>query len=302
MNKKIVIHIATKNRATELALLLQSLRTQTFQDFNILILSDGCSVPLTNFYFINYIINRLKLEGHNVTMINNKISAGVSGARQQLVDYSMERGKEELILRIDDDSLAEPDYIEKLLDGIEQGFDLMSGVVPNLDGPNIVRDTKFVEPIIGYCELNDKGELTYMGDDCGMGYTDEKILLTPHFRSSCLYRRELHSAGVDYKSRLSKHGFLEEAIFSFKAIIKGFKLGVNTGAVNYHLCCPSGGERDTADKAGFNMQVFKDTVQRMYEQYGDFLKTYYDSNDVESRKLDPDEYIKSTNLVNSMRK
>jgi len=297
MNKKISIHIASKNRATELALLLQSLRTQTFQDFNILILDDASLVPLTNFYFVNYLVNRLKLEGHNVTMLTNQISAGVSGARQQLVDYTMENGKEELICRIDDDSAVEPDYIEKLLYGIEQGYDLMSGVVPAFAGPNVVRDVKFVEPVIGYCELNEKGELIYMGDDCGQHYTEEKILLTPHFRSSCLYRRELHKAGVDYKSRLSKHGFLEEAIFSFKAIIKGFKLGVNTGAVNYHLMTPSGGERDTVDKAGFNMQVFKDTVKRMHESHGDFLKTYYESNDTIPRKLDADEYIKSTNLM-----
>ena len=62
--KQIVIHICTKDRPTEVALLLQSLRTQTFQDFNILILDDGSGVPITNYYFVQYMIQRLKLRGN----------------------------------------------------------------------------------------------------------------------------------------------------------------------------------------------------------------------------------------------
>lgn len=297
MNKKIIIHIATKNRATELALLLQSLRTQTFQDFNILILSDACQVPLTNFYFINYIVNRLKLEGHNVTMMTNQISAGVSGARQQLVDHTMEHGKEELICRIDDDSIIESNYLEKLLEGIEEGYDLMSGVVPNLVGPNVVRDIKFVEPVIGECRLDDKGKLIINMDDCGFTYTEEKILPTHHFRSSCLYKRKLHERGVSYKSRLSKNGFREEQIFSFKAIIKGFKLGVNTGAINYHLNCPSGGERDTMNMQQFNQEQFEDATKKMFDENGDFIKEYNRINEIEEHEYHEDELTKTTNLV-----
>ena len=115
MKNNIVIHVCTKDRPTELALLLQSLRTQTIQNFNILILDDGSETPLVNYYFINYLINRLKFEGHNVKMIRNQISVGVSKARQQLVDYSLEHGKEEYFVRVDDDVILEPNYLEKLL-------------------------------------------------------------------------------------------------------------------------------------------------------------------------------------------
>ena len=62
MNERIAIHITSLNRATEVALLLESLRHQTYQNFNIYILDDGSNVPLTNFYFINYLTQRLKLE------------------------------------------------------------------------------------------------------------------------------------------------------------------------------------------------------------------------------------------------
>lgn len=297
MSKKIVIHIASKDRATEVALLLQSLRTQTFQDFNILILEDGNNVSLTNFYFIQYLMQRLKIEGHNVKLIKNEISAGVSGARQQLVDYSMKYGDEELICRLDDDVILEPDYLEKLLEVIDKGYDIASGVTTPFVGPIIKRETKFVEPIIGYCELNDKGELIYNGDDCGYEYTEDKILLSPHFRSSALYKKKIHSLGVDYKSRLSKHGFREEQIFSFKAIINGFKIGVRTGANALHLMTPSGGERSTTNMTQFNQDIFEETVKKMFEDHGDFLAEYYKRNNVTPRKLDKDEYIKSNNLI-----
>ncbi|MCK5624955.1 glycosyltransferase family 2 protein [Candidatus Pacearchaeota archaeon] len=297
MNKKIIIHICSKDRATEIGLLLQSLRTQTFKDFNILILDDGSNVPLMNFYFIQYLIQRMKIEGHNIKIIRNNISSGVSGARQQLVDYSMEHGKEELICRLDDDVIIEPEYLEKLIEVIDKGYDIASGITTPFVGPDIKRDTKFVDPIIGYCELNDKGELTFNGDDCGYGYTEDKILLSPHFRSSALYKKKIHIAGVDYKSRLSKHGFREEQIFSFKAILKGFKIGVRTGANALHLMTPSGGERSTTNMTQFNQDIFEETVKKMFEEHGDFLSKYYKDNNVEPKKLNEDEYIKSTNLV-----
>lgn len=297
MTKKLVIHICTKDRPTEVALLLQSLRTQTFQDFNILILDDAGGTSIQNYYFVQYFAQRLKKEKHNVIVIRNDVSKGVSGARQQLVEWSMEKGKEPFICRLDDDVVLERDYLEKLFMVIDKGYDIASGITPAFVGPEMKREVRFVEPIIGYCEFGDDGKLKYAGDDCGFDYLEGRILLAPHFRSCALYKKEIHEKGIDYKSRLSKHGFREEHIFSFKAIIAGFNIGVHTGANALHLMTPSGGERPTTNMTEFNQQIFDETVKKMYEKHGDFLKEYYKRNGVEPRKLDDDEYLKSTNLV-----
>ena len=296
-NKRIIVHICTKDRATEVGLLLQSLRTQSYKDFNVVILDDMSQVPLINFYFIQYLIQRLKIEGHNVNVIRNEVCAGVSGARQQLVEWTMKNGKEELILRSDDDVILESDYMEKLIEVIDDGYDIASGVTTTFVGPDLIRDIKFVKPIIGYCELDEEGKLTCNSDDCGIGYTEDEVIISPHFRSCALYKKKIHEEGVDYKSRLSKHGYREEQIFSFKAIIKGFKIGVRTGANARHLMTPSGGERPTTNMTQFNQGVFVDTVKRMYEEHGDFLSKYYKDNNVEPRKLYKEEYLKSTNLI-----
>lgn len=289
MKDKIAIQIASKDRATEVGLLLESLRHQTYQSFDIFVLDDGSNVPLTNFYFIQYIAHRMKIEGHNITFIRNNEPSGVSNARQQLVDKVMEEDyKYKYLARIDDDSVCDEYFLEELLKGIEAGYDLVGSVVPNLVGPDFKRDIKNVEPIIGYVELDDKGEINYFGDDCGLQYYENKILPTVHFRSTCLYKRELHEQGVDYNNRLSKHGFLEEAIFSFKAILKGFKLGINTNAINWHLNTPSGGERNTTNMTGFNKKIFDETVKRMFEDNGNFIEDYYKKLKIDLSKLNVD--------------
>ena len=295
-NQKIAIHIASKDRATEVYGLLQSLRTQTYQNFNIYILDDGSEVPLQNFYFINYMIQRLKLEGHGVKLIRNNIPSGVSKARQQLVDYTMEKGTEELICRIDDDSICDKKMLEKLMEGIKE-YDLVGCIVPLFVGPETIRETKFVEPIIGECRLNDKGELIMNFDDCGYSYIEEKIIPAHHFRSSCLYKRKLHEKGVDYNSRLSLNGFREEQLFSFKAICKGFKLAIHTGAKCYHLVTPSGGERYTMNMGAFNQKIFEETTKKMFEEYGDFIKIYNEKLGIKERQYHPLELQKETNLI-----
>ncbi len=295
--KRIDIQICTRDRPTELYGLLQSLRTQTIQKFDIYILDDGGKTSTSSYYFIQYIINRMQLEGHNVKLLRNEIPSGVSKARQILVDYSLKNTKSKLYCRIDDDTLLEPDYLEKLLFVINDGYDIASGVTTSISQPDWKRDIKYISPIIGYCELDKEGNIIFNGDDCGIDYIDNVILLSPHFRSCAMFKREVFEGGVDYSSRLSKNGFREEQIISFKAICKGFKIGVHTGANALHLMTPSGGERDTMNMTGFNEQIFRETTKKLFEEHGDFLDKYYKKylgkNYKKPAKM---EYLKSTNL------
>ena len=295
---KILLMIATRDRPTELALLLNSLRVQTYQKFDILIVDDAGGNPIQNYYFVPYTINRMKQEGHNVMLIRNDINKGVSGVRQQCVEELLKQKYKYLLSgRIDDDSICEPDYLENLVDTIDAGYDIASGVVPPFAHPEMKRDINFVEPIIGECKLNNRGELTYNGDDCGGLFTEHKILPSHHFRSCALFKREVFEAGVDYNSRLSKNGFREEQIISFKAIIKGFKIGCNTGAICWHLLTPSGGERDTMNLCQFNQQMTDMTIKRMYEEHGDFISKYNKELKITPKERTPTELLKTSNLI-----
>ena len=98
--KQTAILINVKDRPTELTLLLQSLRTQTYQDFDIFILDDCSGTPLNSYHFFNCITNRLVQENHKVFVKKTTFIHGVTKARQSIVDWA--KGYE-YFLRVDDD-------------------------------------------------------------------------------------------------------------------------------------------------------------------------------------------------------
>ena len=159
-------------------------------------------------------------------------------------------------------------------------------------------ESKFLYGVGNRVILNDKGEHLWNGDDCGMEYYDKAILPIHHFRSCALYKREIHEK-VDYKSNLSKHGFREEQIFSYKCIINGFKLGFNTKAIAWHLLTPSGGERfsNSNELVKLNQEIFIEWTREMYTKHGDFIKPHNERLKIESWTPDSEELTKQNNLL-----
>ncbi len=239
---KIDILVSTKDRHSELSLLLQSLRTQTFQKWNLFILDNASGTPITNAYFINYLINRLKLEGHFVQILRNNVDFGICYARNLLNDEQEKYKFGEYSMRLDDDVIPEPDYIEKLFQVIDEGYDIASGLVPPFSFPNIKREIKFLKGELNKVRIDMNGEINEFGDDCGYCYIEKEIIPAGHFRSCALYKSEIN-AKIRYPDNLSKYGFREESFFSLKCRMQGYKIGVHTGAICYHLQTPSGGGR-----------------------------------------------------------
>jgi GT2 family glycosyltransferase len=271
------IMIVSRDRPTEIALLLQSLRTQTHQDWDLWIMDDGSGLPYVQHHFIASIINRIKLENHIVTYWRNDIRYGVTKLRQKVVDRILEEGTGEAILRLDDDNLLESDYIERLIHVLSIGYDIASGVVPNVAIPFIKRDTKYVKPFIADIILNDDGSIKSFGDDCGMEYLEKEVIPSPHFRSMALIRREVHQK-VKYEDNIGFCSFREEEFFSFRAITQGFKIGVDTGAIAYHLNTPSGGERTQEYINGLqrNRERLNELSKELFKNHGNFIQKYKD--------------------------
>jgi glycosyltransferase involved in cell wall biosynthesis len=272
---RVTIHISSKDRHTELALLLESLRHQSFQDFDVIILDDASGAPIGSSYFIQYYLNRLKLEGHKVKLLRNNVSFGCCAARNKLIDE--DSFDNEYTFRCDDDVLLKEDYIERLVNVIEKyGYDMASGVVPHFGVPEMIRETKFISPIINKHELNDKGELIMNNDDCGYCYDKYEVLPTDQFRTNCLYKSEINKK-ISYPVNLSTVAFREEGFFSMGAIIEGYKIGVDTGAICWHLQCPSGGNRrpDYAQCVQLDEETWRKWLKMKFDKHGDFLSKYH---------------------------
>ena len=272
---KIAIMICSKDRPTEIGLLLQSLRTQTYQDFDIFIYDDRSGVPYTNYHFIQCIMNQIKLENHNIIIWRNEIPYGVTRLRGMLVDKILEYSDCDSILRLDDDNLLESDYIERLVKCLDKGYDIASGLVPHLGMPFIKRSTKFVKPFISDVKLDKEGKIVHFGDDCGIEYLEKEIIPSVNFRSMALMTKKVHK-NVFYEENLGFCSFREEQFFSFRALLKGYKICVDTGAVAYHLNTPSGGERTNEYYSGLanNHEILSNLCQEWFKEKGDFLEDY----------------------------
>jgi len=270
------VMICSRERPTELALLLQSLRTQTYQKFDLYIVDDCSGTPLNNFHFLGCMINRLKLEGHKVKVVRNDFTLGVSKNRQKAVDLVMKEGYGELCARLDDDVIVEPDYFEKLLIVLDKGYDFASGITSPFMNENPKRKTEFVKPIINEVVLGEAGDIIKNGDDCGYEYLDTAIIPTHHFRSCGIYKKTIHDAGVDYFNHFGKHGYREEQILSFRMILAGFKIGVHTTANARHLLTPSGGERFATqnEMVQENEKELHRWTKEQFEKNGDFISKY----------------------------
>lgn len=257
MTKRLAVMICTKNRVTELFGLLQSLRTSTFQDWDCFILDDYGDNPNTNFHFYNCIVNLLKQENHKVFTKRTDFPHGVTRARQAIVDWVLSIENYELLCRLDDDILVETDYLERLVNLIDEGeYQLVSGVTVPAVCPSFIRNK--TPEIANRVILDNEGNYIMNGDDCGMLYANPKIVPAHHFRSCCMYKSEIHQKANYLPTRLSMNGFREEQIFSFRVLLAGYKIGVDFSAVNYHLISPSGGERPTMNMAPFNQQILYD--------------------------------------------
>src|SRR3990167_7272483 len=273
----ISVLINYRDRPTELALLLQSLWTQKYHDaqLKIYILDDCSGTTLFSYHFLVCLFNKLSESGIPIVYNRNEFNLGVSKSRQKIVDWALKDGFGDLFLRVDDDVILDKCYIYRLLEVIARGYDLASGVTPFIGQPSFKRESKFIEPVGNKVILDDKGNFIHNGDDCGMLYHDKAVLPLHHFRSCALYKKEIHEK-VNYDSRLTKHGFREEEILSFKMIVNGYKLGLHTQAIAWHLQTPSGGERfaDSNDLIRINEKVLHDFTRELYTQYGDFIADY----------------------------
>lgn len=268
---RIAIAITSKDRAGELAILLRSLRAQTYQDFDVYIMDDRTATPYVNVHLVNCQIARLKDEFHNVIYERNTINLGLPRLRQKLINKILKDKSIDAILPIDDDVDPEPDYIKKLVSGLEKGFDFCSGVIPPTTGASWKRTTKYVKPMIDIWD----GDVLRYGLDTGHTYLTSEIIPTHHFRSGGLGTRKFWEL-AKYPDFLGGCSFREEDLLSLDAIEKGMKFCVNTGAVIWHAMTPSGGNRDPNYEANIraNMDLFENILAKKLKEKPNLLVAY----------------------------
>jgi GT2 family glycosyltransferase len=228
-NKKasVLAFVPTRNRYDCLSLCLQSIAAQTRLPDKLIIYDDGEHCDLRKELLYNYIFNVLDLK-----KIPWQVIYG-NGNGQHIGHQIANTRDYDFVWRIDDDEVAEPDVLEKLLDHITPEVGAVAGAVFT-PGQTITGTSS--------------GYLTDI-------FTSNNLQWTPntgtysveHLYSSFLYRSNI----ATYNLKLSPVAHREETLFTYSLKRKGFKLLVDTSIKTYHYRYPTGGIRDNYNQSMF---------------------------------------------------
>ena len=246
MNKRVCVGIPTKDRGIELSLLLQSLLFQTYQDFDVLINDDCSSDMLQTNTTIQSLFRLLRDSGHEVDVFKGERRGPHIGGQKIL-----ERSKNELILRLDDDVSLRPTFIEELVNMFTS--EEVGAAGPIYLNPHEPISTQIIDPSISKEELERQGKVFW--DDNGhlflTGWLNVQLhptddpMSVEHLNSGFMYRK---SAGLKiggYCLDLSPVGHREESDFSYRLFREGYKLFINPKSIAFHFHPMLGGIRET---------------------------------------------------------
>ena len=214
------------SRPDYLAVLLTSLKTQTYNKWDLVLVVQDEEIirnPL-----VSSILERLQLEGHRVSLMLANRSLGLCEMR----NMALENDKCEYGLRIDDDSLCEPDFIQLLVSKMPA---VCGGVVPPIR-------TYTLAPIRN--DLNEVDKDGNIKDDFLPIYNTSESFEVDHIRSSMMYVNE-EARKIKFPTyNDSLASFREETDFCIRMKLAGTKIIFYPKAICWHFLAGYGGCRD----------------------------------------------------------
>ena len=240
IQNKILCSISSKGRThTTLPLAIQSIISQTRKVDKLIIFDDNdVNEDVRNDVVYSNLFRMMDLKG----IAWEWIFAGKKGQHHnhQLANTA----GFEWVWRMDDDTIAEPDVLEKLWSYVDDTVGAVGGSIltPSWDTKARIATGKIenidVEPNIQWGYIYDPKEVD-------------------HLHCSFLYRAGIH----DYNTGLSKVAHREETLFSYGLKQRGYRILV-VPCVTWHLKNPDGGIRSEDNKALYDHdeQIFRNTL------------------------------------------
>lgn len=242
----ITAYISTKDRYfSTLPLALTSVISQTIKPKYFILFDDGehkdlrkepMYASIFKLFDVNNIEWRVEFSSGTGQVANHQRALGIC--------------KTKYLWRLDDDNIAEPDVLEKLLDAMS---DKDIGAVGGC-----VLDTN-KEPIHNPGFASSKIEDIYLGlNEQWFTYTggDRQV---DHLYSTFLYRTDAGKHG--YCKELSRVGHREETLFTYEMKRAGWKVVFRPSAITWHSRCDTGGIRNNnGDLWAHDEEIFKNKL------------------------------------------
>ena len=247
----VVCSVATKDRYDILPSCLQSIAMQTRTPNHLIIYDDGEHQDLRNVPAYRGVFNLLyaKKISWEVVFGNGK---GQHYGHQYV--NSRNTNRDEIIWRIDDDEIAEPNVLENLLSHMKDNVGAVGGMV--------------IDPTQGFTKHVFKHQYNAMQD---INFTpnvqwEEKFMKTGQaFEVEHLYSSFIYKAHVaDYCLDLSPVAHREETIFTHELKRAGYEILFTQDALTWHLRAENGGIRSHDNKWFYehDEKIFKHKMEQ----------------------------------------
>lgn len=240
VNERIAIAIPTKNRSAYLAALLASLCEQTFTNW-LLVINDSSDVPVETDDAVRAVLARIRATGHAAEILRSDSGWDRHQRAMEAVPDDIE-----LILRVDDDVVLTPRFLEQVQRPFrffpDRPIAAVGGCVPEQHLPALDLDLQLTEknwvPTIA--------EPTWRLQ--GNHYTSREVLEVESLlgHAICYRRSALVSVGGWAVKGYSQQAHREETDACMRLRARGYELLVTTAALAWHLYALGGGSRTIA--------------------------------------------------------
>ncbi len=236
-DERLAVAIPTKNRPSYLVALLASLVYQTFEDW-LLVINDSSDPPVEEHAAIRDLLTLIRSRGHLVRTIR---TATGWDRHQQAMDTVP--ADVELVLRVDDDVMLTPRFLED----VQKPFRLFA------DRPVAAVGGSVPEPHLKALDLalqlTEKSWAPTIDEPSwrlqGNHYTAREVLEVESLlgHAICYRRSALAAVGGWAVKGYSQHAFREETDACMRLRAAGYELLFTTEALAWHLYAPDGGSR-----------------------------------------------------------
>jgi glycosyltransferase involved in cell wall biosynthesis len=221
--------ISTKNRYhTTLPLAISSIIHQTLPPTEFILFDDNDNpVDLRQDEVYQYLFALLDTKNIKWRVVFGKKEGQVKNHQ-----LALELATGDLIWRLDDDNLPEPNVLETLVSNFDDTVGAVAGLV-------ITPPCTPLPP-----KLTGKIEDIFSGDNI-QWHTFQGKQEVDHLYSSFLFRKKAAIEAGGYCMELSKVGHREESLISYEMKRKGWKLIVDPKAITWHLRAKGGIRSET---------------------------------------------------------
>jgi hypothetical protein len=256
---EVTAYISTSGRIhTTLPLAITSICMQTYKPKELILYLDGERPDLRQDPMYQYLFGMLADKG-----IEWKVGFGEGKGQVLNHQKAIKEAKYEWLWRLDDDNIAEPDVLEKLVRNITDKTGAVAGLVLHPNRQILELPPSYSYNKIEYCEDPSQLNIQWFRQT-GIKYPD-------HLYSTFIYRKAASDHG--YRLDLSPVGHREESFFTYEMKRKGWDLIMDPEAVTWHFRYNTGGIRSASHHTKENFDHDADLFRKYLDECGVKLKT-----------------------------